>query len=179
MAQAATIHRFRIELSHVDRGIYESLDLRVARHPSESMAFMLTRVLAYCVLYEEGIDWGRGGVSSTDEPALWLKDAMGRVQLWVEIGVPSAERVHKASKAADRVVVFSHKDPAPLHKDVKKRPVHRAEDVELYPIDPGLLGVLGEHIGRNNEWTVLVLDGRLSVSVGDDTMSTELVRVPL
>lgn len=179
MAQAATIHRFRIELSHVDRGVYESLDLRVARHPSEGLAFMLTRVLAHCVLFEEGLDWGRGGVSSTDEPALWLRDPTGRVLLWVEVGVPSAERVHKAQKAADRVAVFAHKDPAPLHRDAKKHPVHRADDVELYPLDVALLASLADHVGRNNEWTVLINDGQLFVSVGDDTVSAELQRVPL
>jgi uncharacterized protein YaeQ len=55
MALTATIYQFTVELSHVDRGIYETLDLRVARQPSEAAEYMVTRLLAYCLEYAEGI----------------------------------------------------------------------------------------------------------------------------
>ena len=68
MALGATIYRVEIALSDVDRGLYESLDLRLAQHPSESLRYLVTRMLAYALSYEEGIRFSKGGLSSTDEP---------------------------------------------------------------------------------------------------------------
>ena len=65
MALSATVYHIQIELSDVDRGVYESLDLRVARHPSESMPYLLTRVIAYALLFEEGIAFTKG-LSTSD-----------------------------------------------------------------------------------------------------------------
>src|SRR5882672_856461 len=110
MALSATVYRFPIEVSDVDRGVYETLDLRLGRHPSESMPYLLTRVIAYALLYEEGIAFSKG-LSSGDEPALWVKDLQGNLRVWVEVGTPSAERLHKVSKASPRVVVFTQHDP--------------------------------------------------------------------
>ena len=52
MALTATVYNFDIELADMDRGVYETLDLRVARHPSESAEYMVVRVLAFCLEYE-------------------------------------------------------------------------------------------------------------------------------
>src|SRR4029079_15235310 len=102
MALGATVYHFAIELSDVDRSRYEALDLRLARHPSESMRYLLTRRLAYCLSYEDGITFSKEGISSTEEPPLAVRDPTGLLLAWIEIGTPSAERLHKASKAAKR-----------------------------------------------------------------------------
>ena len=47
MALTATIYNFDIDLSDSDRGVYETLALRVAQHPSESDEYLIARVLAY------------------------------------------------------------------------------------------------------------------------------------
>ena len=70
MALGATIYRFQVTLSDVDNGVYESLDVRLARHPSENVRSMLTRLFAYCLSYEEGIAFSKGGLSSADEAPL-------------------------------------------------------------------------------------------------------------
>ena len=60
MAQTATIYNFDIDLADGDRGVWESLALRVARHPSESEEYLLTRVLAYALEFAEGIEFSAG-----------------------------------------------------------------------------------------------------------------------
>src|SRR4051812_49553939 len=85
----------------MDRGVYESLELRVARHPSETIEFMLVRVLAYCLEYTEGIAMTTG-LSTGDEPALVVRDLTGRVTAWIEVGFPDAARLHRGSKLAGR-----------------------------------------------------------------------------
>lgn len=78
MAQGATISTFTIDLANMDRGVYECLDLRVARHPAEAADFLVARILAYCLAYSDGIAFSQG-IAAGDEPALWVNDATGRV----------------------------------------------------------------------------------------------------
>src|ERR1700733_15724227 len=108
MALSATIYVFGIELADSDRNVYESLELRLARHPSETADYLLTRVLAYCLEYTEGIAFSRG-LSEPDEPAIAVRDLTGALRSWIEVGSPDAARLHKASKSAPRVVVYTHK----------------------------------------------------------------------
>jgi uncharacterized protein YaeQ len=111
VALQATVYRFPVQLSHVDRGVYEQLDLRVGRHPSETERYLLARIIAYCLVIESSpdvkLEFSKGGLSSPDEPALSVHTLDGRIMCWVEIGNPSPERLHKASKAAPRVVVVT------------------------------------------------------------------------
>jgi uncharacterized protein YaeQ len=176
MALAATVYHIQIDLSDVDRGVYEPLDLRVARHPSESTPYLLTRVIAYALLFEEGIAFSKGGLSSTDEPALSVKDLQGNLRVWVELGTPSAERLHKVSKASPRVVVFTQHDPRLLIREAATRPIHKAEQIEVYALDPPFLERLGALTERNARWTMLRNDGLLYVTVGSETVSGAVTR---
>jgi uncharacterized protein YaeQ len=178
MALSATVYHLQIDLSDVDRGVYEALDLRVARHPSESMPYMLTRVLAYALLFEEGIAFSKG-LSTADEPALWVRDLQGNLRVWVEIGTPSADRLHKASKASPRVVVFTHHDPRHLIKEAQSRPIHKAEQIEVYALAPAFLAELEALMDRNVRWTLLRNDGLLYVTVGEQTVSSAVSRQAL
>ena len=117
MALTATIYNFTIGLSDVDRAVYESLALKVARHPSETEEHLLTRVLAYCLEFAEGIGFSRG-ISDPDEPALSVRDLTGALKTWIDIGSPDAARLHKAAKAAPRVAVYTHKDPAQIQRQL-------------------------------------------------------------
>jgi uncharacterized protein YaeQ len=99
MALTATIYNVDVELADSDRNVYESLALRLARHPSESDEYLVARLMAYLVEYAEGIEFSRG-VSDPDVPAIVIRDLTGRIDTWIEVGTPDAERLHRASKAA-------------------------------------------------------------------------------
>ncbi|MEU2101037.1 YaeQ family protein [Nocardia sp. NPDC019255] len=158
MALSATLHTFAVQLADVDRGVYQELELRVARHPSESAEFMLTRVLAYCLEYEEGIAFSDGGVSATDEPAVLVRDLTGRLTAWIEIGAPDAERVHRGSKLADRVAVYTHRDPAKVLAQLTGKRVHRAEAIPLYSFDREFIDAAVAATERRNAVTVSVTE---------------------
>jgi len=115
MALNSTMYRFKIKLSDIDKGLYETLELRVPLHPSESPPFFLSRILAYCLNFQEGIELSQG-ISTPDEPALHIKDLTGALKLWIDVGNPSAKRLHKASKSAEKVRVYTYRDPAILIK---------------------------------------------------------------
>ena len=176
MALTATVHRLQIELSDVERGVYQPLDLRLARHPSESMPYLLTRVIAYCLCHHEGISFSKGGLSDTDEPPVGIRDLQGVLRTWIDVGTPSAERLHKASKACDRVVVFTHNDPELLRKQARDKPIHKAEAIELYALDPSFLDSLAEVTDRNARWSLTHTEGVLYVTVGERSFSSTVTR---
>jgi uncharacterized protein YaeQ len=179
MALGATLYHFQIDLSDVDRGVYQTLDLRVARHPSETPRFMLARVLAYALCFEEGIAFSKGGLSNTEEPALSIREATGNLRAWIEVGSPSADRLHKASKASPRLVVFTHHDPALLKKVARERPIHRVADIEAYGLTPALLDALEAATDRHTKWVVVHTAGELYVTVGDQTVTGAVTRFSL
>jgi uncharacterized protein YaeQ len=175
VALTATIYSFDIDLADADRGVYESLALRVARHPSESEEYLLTRVLAYALEFGEGIQFSRG-LSSPDEPAISIRDRTGALRSWIEIGSPDAARLHKASKASPRVAVYMHKDPGQFLARLAGERIHRAEAVELWAMDRGLLAALAARLDRRMAFTLSVTDRELYLSVGSDTLTGAVVR---
>jgi uncharacterized protein YaeQ len=170
VALNATLYAFEIELAHVDRGVYESLALRVAQHPSESADYLLARVLAYCLEYTDGIQFSPRGLSDPDEPALMVRDPSGALRVWIEIGLPDAARLHKAAKMAPRVVVYTHKDPIRLTRLLAGERIHRAEALEIYGIDRELLAEWAARLTRRVTCGLTVSDGQLILTVGEATL---------
>ena len=178
MALTATIYNFDIQLADVDRGVYESLSFRVACQPSETQEYLMSRVLAYCLEYTEGISFSRG-IAEADVPALAVNDLTGALQLWIDVGAPDAARVHKASKGAPRVAIYTHRDPAQLLRQYTGERIHRAADVELYAIDRELIAGLVERLDRRNSWELSVTERHLYVSVNGTTIEGDVTRVPI
>lgn len=174
MALTATVHRFEVSISDVDRDVYETFDLRVAQHPSESMRYLLTRTLAYCLSYEEGIAFSKGGLSSAEEPPVSVRDATGLLLAWIDIGSPSADRLHKASKAARRVAVFTHSDLPALRKEAEG--IHKAGDIEVFRIAPELLDALERRIQRNAAFEITRNEGMLYVTLDGEHLEGPIDR---
>ena len=176
MALTATIYNFDIELADTDRHVYESLALRVARHPSESEEYLMARLLAYLLEFAEGIEFSRG-VADPDEPAIAVRDLTGAIKTWIDVGTPDAARLHKASKAAGRVVVYTHKDPTQFLKQLARERIHRAETLELYAIDRALVGALVARLERRVAFSLSVTDHELYLSIGADNLTGTVVRL--
>lgn len=175
MALTATTYHFKITLSDVDRGVYESLDLRLARHPSESLRYLATRTLAYYLSYEERIAFSKGGLSATDEPPVSVRDATGRLLAWIDVGKPTGERLHKAAKLAERVAVFTQVEPAELRRNAG-RSVHRAAEIELIRVPAALLDALEAKLERNVAFELLHTSGQLYVTFDGAPLEGALTR---
>ncbi len=175
VALTATIYNFEIDLADSDRGVYESLALRVARHPSESEEYLLTRVLAYALEFDQGIAFSRG-LSDPDEPAITVRDLTGALTSWIEIGLPDAPRLHRASKASSRVAVYTHRDPAQLVDRLSGERIHRAEAIEVWAVDRRLLAELTARLERRMSFSLSVAERELYVAIGAMTVTGTLVR---
>lgn len=172
------LHRFEIALADVDRGIYTDLDLRVARHPSEDNPYLLTRVLAFALEYGDGLEFSKG-LSEADQPALWVRSGDGRVTDWIEVGSPAPERLHRASKASERVVVWCHRRPDLLQQRCRETKVHKGELVRLVKVPGELLQALERTLDRNNRWDLSRTEGRVTIVVGGEVIEAAIEASPL
>jgi uncharacterized protein YaeQ len=180
MAQTATPVRFKVQLSHVDRGVYEAVEVKMAQHPSETRRYLLCRLCAYLLLWEEGLTFSKGGLSSPDEAPLSSRTLDGRLTMQVEIGTPSAERLHKASKAAPRVIVVTHQPLAQLQDALAGQKVHKLETIDVFVLDPKFLDAVDERLAeRGGDLDVTISDGLMYVNVGGVALETPVVPVRL
>lgn len=106
MAIKPTIYKFRISLSDLYRDYYDTLNLTLAQHPSETIERMMVRVLAYCINAQEHLTFTKG-LSDIDEPDLWVRTYDEQTALWIEVGEPSVDRLKKATRLANEVKVYS------------------------------------------------------------------------
>jgi uncharacterized protein YaeQ len=174
MALTATIYNLAIELADVDRGVYETLDLRVARQPSETAEYMLTRILAYCLEYTEGIAFTQG-VAAGDEPAVWVRDLTGKVTAWIEVGLPDAERLHRGSKRAGRAAVYTHRDVGQLMAQLAGKKIHQVEAIPIYAVDRRFADQLAALIDRRTSMALSVTERQLYVEIAGQTLNTTVV----
>jgi uncharacterized protein YaeQ len=178
VALTATMCTFDIQLMDVDRGVYETLDLRVAQHPSETDEYMVTRVLAYCLEYSEGIGFSKG-LADPDEPAIAVRDLTGAIRVWIEIGAPDAARLHKAGKTAARVVVYTHKDSVQTLRQWAYARIHRREKLEIYGLDDALVDWVVARLDRRTSFTLSVTSHDLYITMGAEVVEGHVTRLVL
>ena len=171
MAQTSTVYQLSIELSDMDRSVYESFKLSVALHPSESLEYMTTRVLAYCLEYQEGISFSRG-VGSPDEPTVSVRALDGSLSTWVEIGSPDPEKLHKAAKISKRVAVYSHRPLALLLQSLRQRQIFRGDEICVYTFAPDFIPSLSGVMERRSELSLSRSDQTLYVTMNGRDFSS-------
>jgi uncharacterized protein YaeQ len=178
MALGATIYVFKIDLADSDRGVYQPLELRLARHPSETEDHLLTRLLAYCLEYTEGIAFSNG-LFESDQPTIAVRDLTGALRAWIDVGAPEAARLHRAAKLAPRVAIYTNKDALQLAARLGAERIHRVEAMELYAVDRDWLASLAARLKRRMEFTLTVAEKNLYLSMGDETLAGVIERIPI
>lgn len=137
MALKPTIYKFNIALSDLNRNHYETLNLTVAQHPSETLERMMSRVLAYNINAQEFLSFTKG-LSAIEEPDLWVRTLDDQIALWIDIGEPAVDRIKKASRQAMDVRVYSFNTKADVWWE-QSRAKFAALPVSVYQFDrPGI-----------------------------------------
>src|ERR1700686_4023879 len=178
MGLGATVYTFKIDLADSDRGVYEPLELRVARHPSETEDHLLTRVLAYCLEYTEGIAFSNG-LFDSDQPAIAVRDLTGQLRVWIDVGAPEAARLHRAAKLAPRVAIYTNKDAGQLAARLGAERIHRVAAMELYAVDRDWLASVAARLTRRMEFTLTVAERHIYLSLGEETLGGVIERIQI
>jgi uncharacterized protein YaeQ len=171
MARSATIYRARLELSHVDRNVYESLQLTIARHPSETMERTVMRLLAFGLRYDEGLEFGRG-VSATDEPDLWRREGDGRVIDWIEVGQPDAKRLIKAARQSARCELFVFGNGSDRWRKAHLDGLAAPENLGVARIEDRFVDAVAATAERQLEWSMTIAEGTIFLTTGDVSFET-------
>lgn len=173
MALTPTIYRATLELAHTDRDVYARLAASVARHPSETAERLVLRLLAWGLCYEEGLVFTRG-IAAGDEPELWSHEPDGRVDLWVEVGLPEPERLLKAARHARRVVLLAAGANRWRWESTHLAGLAKAANLSVLGLDFSLVLQLAARLERSVTWAVTVSGGTLYVTDGELTLQATL-----
>ncbi len=173
MSPKSTVYHFSLDISDLDRGVYEQVKLPTALHPSESLEFMFTRVLAYACELEEGIAFSPG-IGAPDEPTIAVRGLDGALKTWVEIGAPLPERLHRASKAARRVAVYCHRSADLVYSQLVEGKIFRGEEIRFYSFGEGLIAGLVAALEKRNELSLSRTEGSLYAQLNGTSVSGEL-----
>ena len=176
MAQPSTVYRVAIQLSDIDRNLYESLQTTVARHPSETEERLLARILAYALCYQPELTFTKG-VGAGDEPDLWIKGPDGRVRSWIEVGLPEAERLVKASRHSEQVVLCAFGSALAIWEKQQLPKLSGLSNMTVINLDQAFLRRLSERLQRSISWSLTVTEGSLYLTVDGETLESAVTPV--
>ena len=171
MALPVTIYKATIQLADLDRGLYETLQATVARHPSETEERLIGRLLAYALLYEEGLGFTKG-VCEGDEPDLWSKGPDGRIRSWIEVGLPDPERLLKARRHADQVTLLAFGAKLPGWERQHLDKLVNSSNITVIILEQGFINQLVSRLERSVSWSITITEGNLYLQDGAETLET-------
>ena len=154
MAVKPTIYKLRIALSDLNRDYYDSLNLTIAIHPSETLERMMARVLAFCINAEEQLVFTKG-LSEVDEPDIWARTLDDQTTLWIDVGEPAADRIKKASRLAAKVKVYSFNSKSDVWWD-QGQAKFKQLDADFYRFDWPSIQALAELVQRTMDLSVTI-----------------------
>ncbi len=160
MALPATVYKASIQLSDIDRGVYESLQVTAAQHPSETVERLVARLLALAVFYEPELVFTKG-LSAIDEPDIWVKGPDGRVRLWVEVGLPDPDRIVKASRHSGRVALLACGKGLFHWRQQQLPKLAGMTNLVVVTIEQAFIAMLAAQLERVIDWSVTITEGRL------------------
>ncbi len=178
---STSVHRVELNVADLDRGYYADHALTVARHPSETEERLMVRVLAFALHAHDRLAFGRG-IGTAEEPDLWKRDLTGRVELWIDVGLPDERRIRKACNTSERVAVYAYGATAVERWWLKTAPeLARCENLEVVELGAATTRALTGMADRGMSLQLTVQDGEAWLAAGDERLTLErrwLMRLP-
>jgi len=173
MALPSTVYKASIQLSDVDRGVYESLQATVAQHPSETEERLVARLLAYAIFHEPKLAFTKG-ICATDEPDLWVKGPDGRVRFWGEVGLPEPDRIIKASRHSERVALLACGRALASWDQQHLFKLEGVANLTVISIDQALITKLASQLARSINWSITITEGTLYLTNAEETIEAAI-----
>ncbi|MBD8627889.1 MAG: YaeQ family protein [Massilia sp.] len=172
MAIKATIYKADLSIADMDRNYYQEHSLTIARHPSETDERVMIRVLAYALHADPALAFTKD-LFDVDEPALWLKDLTGAIDLWIEVGQPDEKRLLKAAGRAEKVIVYSYSATSSIWFKGIANKIERAKNVSVINIPAEISAQLEKMASRSMALQCTIQDGQVWLTDGTDTVLVE------
>ncbi|MGB3724698.1 MAG: YaeQ family protein [Glaciecola sp.] len=170
MALKPTIYKFKIALSDFNHDHYDSLQLTIAQHPSETIERMMVRVLAYCIHCANGTEKLLAftkGLSSVEEPDIWLKGLDDQLHMWLDVGEPSFERMKKACRLAKETLVYTFNSKSDVWWKQSQAQLS-ALPISVFQFDWDSIQLLSTHISRTTDISLTITGQSMYVVINDE-----------
>ena len=165
MAQKATIYKVELSIADMDRHYYETHNLTVAKHPSETDERLMVRLLAFALNAHEQLEFTRG-LSSDDEPDIWQKSLSGELELWVTLGLPGEKIIRQSCGKANEVIIYCYGGrTAETWWEKVKNSTTRFDNLQIINFSETDTNELGKQVSRSMKLQVNIRDGDVMVSV--------------
>ena len=134
MAINSTINKVSLNIANMDQHYYESHELTVAQHPSETDFRFMVRLIAFMLNAHERLSFTKG-LSSEDEPELWQKALTDEIELWIDLGQVDEKRIRKACGRAKQVIIYTYNDrKASVWWDQQQNKLQRFKNLKVFSI---------------------------------------------
>jgi len=173
MALPSTVYKATLQLSDIDHGFYETIQTTVAQHPSETEERLVARLLALAIFFEPDLTFTKG-LCATDEPDIWVKEPDDRVKLWVEVGLPDADRIIKASRHSGRVALLTCGRSLTSWDQQHLPKLTMINNLTVASVEPSFINTLVIHLERVINWSITITEGNLYLAVGTETYETSI-----
>lgn len=182
MTFIAAFYNFAIELTHSDRGVFESFRVKTPRHETESIEHLYARMIAFCHAYRPGQEFTQG-FADPKEPTIWLRDAVGDVLLWIQVGVPDKRKLELSLKhyprAEHRVYFFDKSHAYSFCHSLRGSKTNWIEGVQFYQIQPALLQELSAHEISSPHWNITFVDQCMYLDIDGFDLESEITEVDI
>lgn len=172
MALKATIYKADLSIADMDRNYYGDHTLTIARHPSETDERVMIRLLAFALHADPALAFTKD-LFDVDEPALWLKDLTGAIDLWIEVGQPDEKRLLKAAGRSEKVIVYSYSATSDIWFKGLAKGIDRARNVAVVNIPNEASVQLEKMAKRNMQLQCTIQDSQVWLTDGVDTVLVE------
>ena len=167
MAQKATIYKAELSVSDMDRHYYETHNLTIAKHPSETDERLMVRILAFALNAHEQLEFTRG-LSTDDEPDIWQKSLSGELELWVALGLPSEKIIRQSCGKANEVIIYCYGGrTAEIWWEKIKNSTTRFNNLQVISFSEKDTSELAKQVSRSMKLHVSIQDGDVMVSIDE------------
>jgi uncharacterized protein YaeQ len=162
MALKPTIYKLKVALSDLDREVFETLNLTLARHPSETLERMMVRLMAFCFNAQDQLVFCKG-LSDTEEPDIWMHSLDGKLELWVDVGEPAVERIKKATRIASQVMVYCFNNKANTWWDINRNDIEELS-ASIFQFQWHEIEALANKVERTMDVSITITDNSAYVA---------------
>ncbi len=176
MAQNATIHKVELSVADMDRHYYETHNLTVAKHPSETDERLMVRLLAFALNAHAQLEFTKG-ISTDDEPDIWQKSLSGEHVLWIALGLPGEKIVRQSCGKAGQMIVYCYGgSAAEIWWQKIRGSTTRFGNLQVINFSKADTTALGKLASRLMKLQVNIQDGDVMVSDGDSAVTITPVK---
>ena len=174
MALKATIFKVSVQLSDISRHFYDTLQLTIARHPSETDERMMVRLLAFVLNADEQLQMTKG-LSTDEEPDIWLRNLSGEIELWIDLGLPEEKRIRKAFSQSKAVSVFSYGGGnADIWWQKHQAKLADYNNLRVYYINPDDIAAMTQLVDRTMELQCTIDANQVWITCGEQSVEVNL-----